>query len=388
MRSRNAARRPAAPAEDARGGTQTAGCSRSAKSRRDERDQAKHGFHATRPRDSATAPAPASRCDRPPGPLARFLLSSRHPLGTKAEVHLLQPFRRVDRAFWRLTFMRRPSPEHRRSRRLSRRRGRRRAGPPIRKVRLTSRAAIPAHGCGSRPRSGGAMRGASAVKAASGSECSRGLPRSLRRFGLSRNERIARLRPIWVMCAVRWRPSMPGARAPSAGGSLCPEVVGRPVLRLTHPFALSSSSREPFSASDFERPLIASQTSRLSAMPAPLARPWQPSTRPIRRRARRRRIPSTGAADATRRMHQAAPESALIVIGGDDDASIVGAVEIGSTAHVASTVELAELVATIRRVAEGEDRLKDELIGRPDRSSGSSTASGSPTRRNSHRLIR
>ena len=53
-------------------------------------------------------------------------------------------------------------------------------------------------------------------------------------------------------------------------------------------------------------------------------------------------------------------------MGGDDDASIVGAVEIGATAHVASTVEPAELVATIRRVAEGEDPLKDELIGRPD----------------------
>ena len=77
-------------------------------------------------------------------------------------------------------------------------------------------------------------------------------------------------------------------------------------------------------------------------------------------------FPQPGAADATRRMHQAAPESALIVIGGDDDASIVGAVEIGATAHVASTVEPAELVATIRRVAEGEDPLKDELIGRPD----------------------
>jgi DNA-binding NarL/FixJ family response regulator len=77
-------------------------------------------------------------------------------------------------------------------------------------------------------------------------------------------------------------------------------------------------------------------------------------------------LPQPGATDATRRMHQAAPESALILMGGDDDASIVGAVEIGATAHVASTVEPAELVATIRRVAEGEDLLKYELIGRPD----------------------
>lgn len=73
-----------------------------------------------------------------------------------------------------------------------------------------------------------------------------------------------------------------------------------------------------------------------------------------------------GATDATRRMHQVAPESALIVMGSDDDASIVGAVEIGATAHIASTVDPAELVATIRRVAEGEDLLKHELVGRPD----------------------
>jgi DNA-binding NarL/FixJ family response regulator len=76
--------------------------------------------------------------------------------------------------------------------------------------------------------------------------------------------------------------------------------------------------------------------------------------------------PQPGATEATRRMHQAAPASALIVMGGDDDASIVGAVEIGAIAHVASTVEPAVLVATIRRVAEGEDLLKDEVIGRPD----------------------
>jgi len=77
-------------------------------------------------------------------------------------------------------------------------------------------------------------------------------------------------------------------------------------------------------------------------------------------------FPQPGATDAMRRIHQAAPESALIVMSGDDDASIVGAVEIGASAHIASTVEPAELVATIRRVAAGEDLLKDELIGRPD----------------------
>jgi two-component system, NarL family, response regulator DegU len=78
-------------------------------------------------------------------------------------------------------------------------------------------------------------------------------------------------------------------------------------------------------------------------------------------------FPQPEATEATRRLHQGAPESVLIVMGGDDDdASIVGAVGIGATARIASTAELAELVATIRRVAEGEDPLKDELIGRPD----------------------
>ena len=75
----------------------------------------------------------------------------------------------------------------------------------------------------------------------------------------------------------------------------------------------------------------------------------------------------TDATDATRRLHQGAPESAFVVIGGDDDdAGIVGAVEIGATAHVASTVDPIELVATIRRVADGEIPLKDQLIDRPD----------------------
>ena len=77
-------------------------------------------------------------------------------------------------------------------------------------------------------------------------------------------------------------------------------------------------------------------------------------------------FPRPDATEATRRLHQGAPESVLIVMGGDDDASIVGAVAMGATARVASTVEPAELVATIRRVAEGRNPLTDELVGRPD----------------------
>ena len=73
------------------------------------------------------------------------------------------------------------------------------------------------------------------------------------------------------------------------------------------------------------------------------------------------------AADAVRRMHQGAPDSPMVVLGGeDDDASILDAMDVGAAAHVAEVAEPAELVATIRRVAEGEDPLKDELISRPD----------------------
>ena len=78
-------------------------------------------------------------------------------------------------------------------------------------------------------------------------------------------------------------------------------------------------------------------------------------------------FPQPEATQSTRRLHHGAPDSAFVVMGGDDDdASIVGAVEIGATAHVASTVDPVELVATIRRVADGEVPLRDELIGRPD----------------------
>jgi DNA-binding NarL/FixJ family response regulator len=78
-------------------------------------------------------------------------------------------------------------------------------------------------------------------------------------------------------------------------------------------------------------------------------------------------LPEPKATEATRRLHQGTPESALVVIGRDGgDASIVGAVEVGAVAHVAERAAPAELVATIRRAAEGEDPLKDELTRRPD----------------------
>jgi DNA-binding NarL/FixJ family response regulator len=77
------------------------------------------------------------------------------------------------------------------------------------------------------------------------------------------------------------------------------------------------------------------------------------------------REPSASA--ATRRLTQEAPSSGIVVVGReDDDASILEAIELGATGHVSAIAEPAELVAIIRRVAEGEDPLKDQVIGRPD----------------------
>jgi two-component system response regulator DegU len=77
-------------------------------------------------------------------------------------------------------------------------------------------------------------------------------------------------------------------------------------------------------------------------------------------------LPETEATEETRKLHQGAPNSALVVMGPDDDANILGAAEVGAVARVGEMADAAELVATIRRAADGEDPLKDELIGRPD----------------------
>jgi len=73
------------------------------------------------------------------------------------------------------------------------------------------------------------------------------------------------------------------------------------------------------------------------------------------------------ASAATRRLTHESPGAGIVVLGReDDDASILEAIEIGATGHVRASAEPAELVAVIRRVADGEDPLKDEVIGRPD----------------------
>jgi two-component system response regulator DegU len=77
--------------------------------------------------------------------------------------------------------------------------------------------------------------------------------------------------------------------------------------------------------------------------------------------------PESAAATGARRLHRETPRSAMVVLGGqDDDASIVGAVEIGAAGHVAGLAKPMELVSTIRRAAGGEDPIKAELSARPD----------------------
>ena len=68
-----------------------------------------------------------------------------------------------------------------------------------------------------------------------------------------------------------------------------------------------------------------------------------------------------------RRLHDETPGSVMVVLGGDDDdSSIVGAVQIGATGHIPEIAPPAEVVDTIRRVADGEDQLLAELTGRPE----------------------
>jgi DNA-binding NarL/FixJ family response regulator len=72
-------------------------------------------------------------------------------------------------------------------------------------------------------------------------------------------------------------------------------------------------------------------------------------------------------AAAIRLLTQGARGSAVVVVGGaEDGASILGAIAVGAAAHVAAVAEPAELVAMIRRAADGSDPIKESLIARPD----------------------
>jgi len=70
--------------------------------------------------------------------------------------------------------------------------------------------------------------------------------------------------------------------------------------------------------------------------------------------------------DATRRLHQKAAGAPIVVVGGDDPATYLGAIAVGATAHVTESAQPAELALAIRRAAQGEDQLKEELGTRPD----------------------
>jgi DNA-binding NarL/FixJ family response regulator len=74
--------------------------------------------------------------------------------------------------------------------------------------------------------------------------------------------------------------------------------------------------------------------------------------------------PATSA--ATRRLTHDSGSAVVIVGGDDDDASIMDAMEVGATGHIPAIAQPSELVAVIRRVADGEDPLRDEVVGRPD----------------------
>ena len=72
-------------------------------------------------------------------------------------------------------------------------------------------------------------------------------------------------------------------------------------------------------------------------------------------------------ADATRRLTAQAEDAAIVVVGGDTDAgNLVGAIELGATAHVREGAEPAELASAIERAARGEDPLKEELAAHPE----------------------
>ena len=79
------------------------------------------------------------------------------------------------------------------------------------------------------------------------------------------------------------------------------------------------------------------------------------------------RLQEASTSAATHRLAHETPTSGIVVVGReDDDASILEAIEIGAMGHVGALAEPAELVAVIRKVADGEDPLRDEVIGRPD----------------------
>ena len=79
------------------------------------------------------------------------------------------------------------------------------------------------------------------------------------------------------------------------------------------------------------------------------------------------RLLEPDAAEATRRLTAEAEDAAIVVVGGDANAgTILGAIEMGATAHVTEGAEPSELAWAIERAARGEDPLKEELAADPE----------------------
>ena len=66
-------------------------------------------------------------------------------------------------------------------------------------------------------------------------------------------------------------------------------------------------------------------------------------------------------------LRRQAPDAALVIVGPDDAGEgLIEAIGLGAAAHVRDGAEPAELVDAIRRVADGETPLRDEVLSRPD----------------------
>jgi DNA-binding NarL/FixJ family response regulator len=77
-------------------------------------------------------------------------------------------------------------------------------------------------------------------------------------------------------------------------------------------------------------------------------------------------LPDPDAVEAARRLKRRAPDSPLVILGGEgDDEALFRAVQAGASAHVADDESPAGLVDTIRRVADGEDPLGESVAARP-----------------------
>ena len=77
-------------------------------------------------------------------------------------------------------------------------------------------------------------------------------------------------------------------------------------------------------------------------------------------------LPDADAVEATRRLKRRTPDTAMVILGhhGDDDA-VFRAVQTGATAHVVDEEDPSELLDAIRRVADGQDPLGQEVSERP-----------------------